>query len=168
MTVAAKWHCILQWCGQFVGRKMGYFDNPGKRKISELRKWHFLWKSVQVSNGRGILKTWQDLVRNIWKYMCINLFSYFLFLFCFLGPEMWHMEVPRLGGGSELQLQAYTTATATDTSHLCDLHHSSWQCWILNPLSKTRDQTRILMVTSQVLNPLSYNRNSCKSINLYK
>ena len=32
---------------------------------------------------------------------------------------------------------------------VCDLHHSSWQCWILNPLSEARDQTRVLMDTSQ-------------------
>ena len=32
--------------------------------------------------------------------------------FPFLGPLLWHMEVPRLGIESELQLPAYTTATA--------------------------------------------------------
>ena len=61
------------------------------------------------------------------------------------------MEVPRPGVESELQLLAYATATATsDLSCVCDLHHSSWQCWILNPLSEARDQTRILMVTSWI------------------
>ena len=30
------------------------------------------------------------------------------------------------------------------------LHHSSWQCWILNPLSKARDRTRTLMVTRRI------------------
>ena len=36
------------------------------------------------------------------------------------------MEVPRLGVGLELQLLAYTTATAMKhPSHICDLHHSS-------------------------------------------
>ena len=34
-------------------------------------------------------------------------------LFFFLGPRLWHMEVPRLGVKSELQLLAYTTSTAT-------------------------------------------------------
>ena len=34
---------------------------------------------------------------------------------------------------------AYSTATATlDLSCVCDLHHSSQQCWILNPRSKAR------------------------------
>ena len=61
------------------------------------------------------------------------------------------MEVPRLGVQSELQLPAYTTATATpDPSHVCDLHHSSWPYWILNLLSKTRDQTHNLMVPSRI------------------
>ena len=44
-------------------------------------------------------------------------------------------------------------------SHVCNLHHSSWQHWILNPLSKARDQTHILMVTNQVHIPLSHNQN---------
>ena len=35
------------------------------------------------------------------------------FIFVFLGPYPWHMEVPRLGVAWELQLPAYTTATAT-------------------------------------------------------
>ena len=44
------------------------------------------------------------------------------------------MEVPSLRVKSELQLPAYTTA------------HS----WILNPPSKARDQTGVLMDTSLV------------------
>jgi len=51
-----------------------------------------------------------------------------------LGPHPQHMDVPRLGVESELQLPAYTTATATpDPSHVYILHHSSRQLWILNP-----------------------------------
>ena len=34
--------------------------------------------------------------------------------------------------------------------HICDLHHSSQQSQIFNPLSKARDQTCILLDTSQV------------------
>ena len=67
------------------------------------------------------------------------------------------MEVPRLRVKSELQLLAYTTATAMpDPSLVCD--HSSWQRRILNPLSIARDQTHVLMDISQVLNLLSQNR----------
>ena len=51
----------------------------------------------------------------------------------------------------ELQLLAYTIATATqDPSRVCDLHHSSWQCQILNPLSEARDRTLHLMVPSWI------------------
>ena len=59
------------------------------------------------------------------------------------------MEVPRLGVKSELQLLAYTTATAAvmpDLSLLCDLHRSSQKCQILNPLREARDQTHNLKV----------------------
>ena len=55
------------------------------------------------------------------------------------------MEVPGLGVELELQLKAYATATLTqDLSRICDLHHSMWQRWILNPLSQARDWTHIL------------------------
>ena len=50
------------------------------------------------------------------------------------------MEVPRIEVKLELQLLAYTTATATrNPSRVCDLHH---------------------MDTSRVCNPLSHNRDS--------
>ena len=75
----------------------------------------------------------------------------FFFFLLFLGPLPRHMEVPRLGVESELQLLAYTTATAMpDPSHVWDLHHSSWQRRILNPLSEAGDQTSVLMDASQV------------------
>ena len=61
------------------------------------------------------------------------------------------MEVLRLGVELELQLPAYTTATAmSDLSNIGDLHHSSCQCQILNPLSKARDQNGSLMVSSLI------------------
>ena len=69
-------------------------------------------------------------------------------MYVFLGPKI---EVLRLGVKSELQLLAYTTATATrDLSHIYDLHHSSQQCQIPNPLSEARNQTCILMDTSRI------------------
>ena len=83
---------------------------------------------------------------------CIYFFSFFLsFFFFFLGLHQRHVEVLRLGVQSEPQLLAYATATAMpDLSHVCDLHHSSWQCWISYPLSEARDQTCILMDASQI------------------
>ena len=45
------------------------------------------------------------------------------------------MEVSRLGVKWELQLLVYTIATGTrDLSHICDLHHSSQQGQIPDPL----------------------------------
>ena len=71
------------------------------------------------------------------------------------------MKVPRLGVESELQLPACSTATATwDLRYVCDLHCSSWQRQILNPLSEAGDGTGILMDTDQIHNLLSHNRNS--------
>ena len=81
----------------------------------------------------------------------LNSSFFFFFFFFFLRATSQHTEGPRLGVESELQLLAYATATATwDPSHICDLHHSSWQRWILNPLSKAGDQTCVLMDTSRV------------------
>ena len=61
------------------------------------------------------------------------------------------MEIARLGVESELWLLACTMAkTMCDLSHVCDLHHNSLHRWILNPLSGARDQTHVLMDTSQV------------------
>ena len=61
------------------------------------------------------------------------------------------MEAPRLGVKFGAAAVAYATATAMwDPRHICDLHHSSWQCQILNPLIEARDQTRNLVVPSQI------------------
>ena len=89
--------------------------------------------------------------------MCFNqlllLFfsSFFLIFFIFLGLHLWHIEAPRLGVQSELQPPAYTTATATpDPNHIFDLHHRSWRCQILNPLSEARDRNSVLLDPSQI------------------
>ena len=71
--------------------------------------------------------------------------------FVFIGPHPWHMEVPRPEVELELEPLAYTTATATpDGSHVFNLHHSSQKCQIINPLSEARDQTCVLIGTSQI------------------
>ena len=77
------------------------------------------------------------------------------------------MGVPRLGGKSDLQLLAHAAAIAIqDSSHICNPHHRLWQCWILNPPNEARDQTHILMNTSQELNSLSHTGNSVRPLHL--
>ena len=59
-------------------------------------------------------------------------------------------------------MPAYATATAMwDLSCICDLHHSSWQPQVLNPLTEARDGTYVLMDTCRVCS-LSHSRNSLK------
>ena len=65
---------------------------------------------------------------------------------------MRHIEVPRLGVQSELQLPAYATATSY-LSRVCNLHLSSQQHQILNPLSEARDRSGNLMVPSRIRFP---------------
>ena len=73
--------------------------------------------------------------------------SFFVFLFS--GPHMQHMEVPRLGVKSELQLPAYTIAIAGSEPHQRSTPQLK-QCQILKSLSEARDQTSNLMVPSWI------------------
>ena len=74
----------------------------------------------------------------------------FVFVFCFLGPHPWHMEVPRLGVKSELLLPTYSTATAmSDLSGTHTVAHSNSRL-VPDPMSEARDQTCILMDTSPI------------------
>ena len=78
---------------------------------------------------------------------CCFLFCFVLFFVLFFlllkraVPKAYRgSQVPRLGVESELQLPAYATATATqDLSRVFDLHHSSQQHRMVNPLSEARD-----------------------------
>ena len=76
---------------------------------------------------------------------CCQLFSFLLFSFSFFpfrAALVAYIEVPGLGVKSELQLLAYTPATATatqDLSCLCDLRRSLGQHRTLNPLSHATD-----------------------------
>ena len=65
-------------------------------------------------------------------------FLLFVFLFCFVLFFHLFRAAPAAYGASQARGQIRATG----------LHHSSWQHWILNPLSKARDQTCILRDTS--------------------
>ena len=74
--------------------------------------------------------------------------------FFFLQLHLQHMEIPRLGIESELQLLAYTTAMAIpDPNRIFDLCQSSWQCRILNLLYEARDQTYVEFLTGWATTP---------------
>ena len=115
------------------------------------------------------LVMWLEKIQFAWEWwkgpsniiVSLRLIFTFFKIFGFLGPHLQHMEVLGLRTERGLHLPAYTTAIVMwNPGHDCDLHHSSRQCRILNPLSKARDQTSILMDTNWVLNPLSHKRNS--------
>ena len=83
-----------------------------------------------------------------WATRGLHKYFAMIFIFCFSGSHLWHMEVSKPGVKLELKLLAYTTATATqDPSRIFNIHHSSRQCHILNPLSGVMD--RNFMDTSQ-------------------
>ena len=97
----------------------------------------------------GLCSTVDTLFQFIFKFL--NLKNFLFYLFVLLGPRPLHLQVPRLGVKSELQLSATATATATatqDPSLICDLHCSSWQCWILDLLSEARGPTHNPIDTS--------------------
>ena len=93
------------------------------------------------------MKNW---IRNIKA-----LFSVFWgFFFVFLP---FSRAVPVVYGGSQARGRIRAVATRLHQSHsnadpscVCNLHHSSQQCWILNPMNKARDQTFTFMDTSRV------------------
>ena len=136
--------------------KKFWYKSTGKGKIilffksKKLRAGHFkprkLYEESVMSQNSS--KKWRQCQNIISKQQIIINTAFFL-LFLELHP--WRMEVPRLGVKSELQLPAYTTATATQgPSRICKLHHSSCQCQIPDPLSKARDQTHSPMDTSWI------------------
>ena len=92
-------------------------------------------------------------------------------VFCFFFCLLFFRAAPAAYGGSQARGPIGSTAASLCQSHsnarskqhlqptpqsligditAAGLYHSSWQGWILNPLSKVRDRTCILMDTSQV------------------
>ena len=84
------------------------------------------------------------------KLVVIYLFIYFWVFLPFLEP------LTAAYGGSQASLigavaASLARATATwDLSRLCHLHCSSQKRQILNPLSRARDGTHNIMVTSRI------------------
>ena len=79
------------------------------------------------------------------------LFCSVLFCSCLFRATTTVYGVSQTRGWMAVVAAGLTTATATqDPSHVSDLHHSSLQHWILNPLREARDRTSILIDTSQI------------------
>ena len=141
--------------------KMVKWLTQGQKKPQKVRIWiqaswlqksgllgsvlNFTYMTTRLRPLCGKLKGRMHRQNNNFPWLLFYLFAFFL------GLNPWHMEVPRLGAELELQLSAYTTATATrEPRHIFDLHHGSWQHWIPNLPSKARDQTHTLMGTSWI------------------
>ena len=90
-----------------------------------------------------------QLVYGLWIYSCYNNEQIFFFFFFWL-----FRAAPMAYGSSQARGQIRAAAANLHDSHrnasICNLHHSSWQCWILNPLRETRDWFCFLMDTSWV------------------
>ena len=146
----------LEMCS--IEKDIEYFVNQRKTGQTPPGEW-----------SHGVRGYWSNSI-SLFLFLSFSLFSFFLFSFflsfslsffiffslslflsvCLFRATPMHMEVPRLGVQSELQPLSYATFTAMpDLSHVCDLHHSSWQCQILNPLSEAGGQACVLMDTSQ-------------------
>ena len=79
-------------------------------------------------------------------YVCVYVCMYLLIVFSGAAPAAY--------GGFQARDRIGAVATRTiatrDLSRVCNLHHSSRQRRILNPVSKGRGQTRNLMVPSRI------------------
>ena len=81
-----------------------------------------------------------------------------VFIFFFFSFSFWlFMDTPAAYGNSQARGRI---AATWDLSCVCAICHSSWQCWILNPLNGARGRTSILTDTSRVHCPLSHSGNS--------
>ena len=81
-------------------------------------------------------------------YVCLSVYinkKYTYFCLFKVAPMTYGSSQAR--GRIRVQLPAYTTARATwDPSYVCDLHCSSQQCWILNPLSRFEPTSSWILV----------------------
>ena len=80
-----------------------------------------------------------------------HLMLFFFFFSLFRAAPMAFGSFQARGRIRTAAASLYHKATATrDPSLVCNLHHSLRQRWVLNPLSKARDQTCIFVDTSWV------------------
>ena len=85
--------------------------------------------------------------------------NFFFFVLLFRATPAAHGGSQARGRNGALAASLHHSHSNAGSERVCDLHHSSQQRLILNPLSEDRDQTRILMDTSRLL-PLSQDGNT--------
>ena len=89
----------------------------------------------------------------LWTWVWKELFEILLSILLDMYSEMellYHMVIWYTHGLWNLSPGYATTMATPDLNHICDLHHSSWQCQILSPLSKVRDWPCVLLGISRV------------------
>ena len=84
-----------------------------------------------------------------WHYWILVLVFWFFFFFLWAAPAVWKFP----GEGLNWSWTYTTTTEMQDPSRVCELHCSSQQHQILNPLRESRDWTHFLMDTSWVRYP---------------
>ena len=101
-----------------------------------------IWHPIIFSNSSFIKRGGNLWYPPMWKIPKVSIgykdefFFFWSFFFCLFWRSSW--DIWRFPGWGSNQ------------SCSCNLHHSSWQCLILNPLSKARDWTCNLMVPSWI------------------
>ena len=98
-------------------------------KLPKITHCSYFWNTTELKRCQCFAMKKQYLKKFLdttWEFM-------YLFIFLFMAAHAaYGLEVE-----SELQLPAYTTATATqDASHVCDLDGSLQQHWVLNLTSE--------------------------------
>ena len=126
--------CIF-WRSHFLYKSFAFTDlnllilsvNKRYSKISMIIDVCFSFQFCQLCFMYFVSRLLGEYEFSIVLYLSVQQTLCFIFcLLSFLGPHPQHMEVPRLGVQSELQLPAYARAMTTpDPSHVCNLHHSS-------------------------------------------
>ena len=88
-----------------------------------------------------VVPQWKTVLENLLK-SSPNCLKGFLFIYLF--KKIFFRALPAAYGGSQSKGRIGAVAEAAG------LHHRSEQCWILNSSSKARDQTCVLVDTSQI------------------
>ena len=102
---------------------------------------------------RQLLISREDVCQEYFtSFIVIFVVVFRLFFFFFLSRA-----APTAYGGYQAKGQIRAVAASLHPSHssarfkfICNLHHILWRRQILNPLIKVKDQTHVLMDTSQV------------------